>query len=54
MNLLQRVARAFAADGVLAHGQPEWKTRAGQLQMAQAVAQVMEEGGVLVVEAGTR
>lgn len=53
MNLLQRVARAFAADGVLAHGQPEWKTRAGQLQMAQAVAQVMEEGGVLVVEAGT-
>jgi ATP-dependent DNA helicase DinG len=53
MNLPQRVASALAADGVLARGQPQWTTRAGQLQMAQAVAQTMEEGGVLVVEAGT-
>lgn len=34
-------------------GEPELRARPGQLQMAQAVAQVLAQGGVLVVEAGT-
>ena len=53
MNLSQRVASAFDAHGLLARRQPGWIVRDGQLQMAQAVAQTMVDGGALVVEAGT-
>ena len=47
------VAAFFGADGPLAAAVQEYRPRAGQLQMALAVAQVMEQGGTLVVEAGT-
>ncbi len=53
MGLSEGVAQAFGADGPVARAVPEYRPRAGQLQMADAVAQVLEEGGMLVVEAGT-
>jgi ATP-dependent DNA helicase DinG len=53
MALQESVAEAFGPTGPLARAVPEYRARAGQLQMADAVAQVMEESGLLVVEAGT-
>jgi len=47
------VAQAFAADGALARAEPHFRPRAGQTDMARAVARTIEEGGVLVAEAGT-
>ncbi len=47
------VAEVFAADGVLAHNIPEFEHRAGQAQMANAVARAFADGGVLLAEAGT-
>jgi ATP-dependent DNA helicase DinG len=49
----QAVAAAFGMGGPLAASVPEYRPREGQLQMAQAVAQVIAQGGKLVVEAGT-
>jgi ATP-dependent DNA helicase DinG len=46
-------AAAFAADGSLAQVLPDYEPRAGQVQMAAAVAAVFDAGGVLMVEAGT-
>jgi len=43
----------FAPGGVLAHTHPAYEFRRGQLQMAQAVAQALEEKRHLIVEAGT-
>jgi ATP-dependent DNA helicase DinG len=43
----------FAADGPLAHALPAFEPRAGQVDMAAAVARAFEEGGVLLAEAGT-
>ena len=51
--LLDAVATAFSADGVLARTEQRFHPRAGQTAMALAVAQTIEAGGVLVVEAGT-
>ena len=53
MSLQEAVARAFDSEGALAKRIERFLPRQGQLLMAQAVAQTMEEGGVLVVEAGT-
>lgn len=53
MALLQSVEDAFGPSGPLARGVQEYRVRPGQLQMAQAVAQTLDEGGMLVVEAGT-
>jgi ATP-dependent DNA helicase DinG len=53
VTLLAAVDAAFGEDGALAQSVQEYRPRAGQMQMAQAVAQVMTDGGVLVVEAGT-
>lgn len=53
MGLQDAVARAFDPDGALARCVEEFSPRAGQTAMAQAVAQTMDSGGVLVVEAGT-
>jgi ATP-dependent DNA helicase DinG len=53
MGLPQSVAAAFGSAGPLAGAVQEYRARAGQLQMAEAVAEVMEQGGMLVVEAGT-
>jgi ATP-dependent DNA helicase DinG len=47
------VETLFAADGPLAHALPAFEPRAGQVDMAAAVARAFEEGGVLLAEAGT-
>lgn len=46
-----RVAQALAPDGPLARAWPQWRAREAQAAMAQAVAQTVEEGGALLVEA---
>ncbi len=53
MRLQESVARVFLADGVLAQCVEGFLPRTGQSIMAQAVAGAIEEGGMLVVEAGT-
>ena len=44
---------AFSADGPLARAIPGYKVRQQQIEMAQAVAEVIEARGVLIAEAGT-
>jgi ATP-dependent DNA helicase DinG len=44
---------AFAANGPLARVIPDYEPRGGQVEMADAVAQVFEAGGLLMAEAGT-
>jgi ATP-dependent DNA helicase DinG len=51
--LAESVAAAFAEDGPLARAWPDFEPRAGQLEMARAVARVFESGGILLAEAGT-
>ena len=53
MGLQDAVERAFSADGALADCVEEFRPRGGQIAMANAVAQTIGAGGVLVVEAGT-
>lgn len=53
MSLLVLAAEAFAPDGVLSRVTEGFKARAGQTEMALAVGHAIEQGGVLVVEAGT-
>ena len=54
MSLLtQRVAETLSGQGTLAQVIPGFQPRAGQTDMALAVSQAVEEGGQLVVEAGT-
>ncbi len=53
MTLHTAVEAAFSPEGLLARVLPGFRSRSGQTQMAQAVARTIEEGGVLVVEAGT-
>lgn len=54
MNDLQaRVLHTLSADGPIAAQTPGFEERAGQRDMALAVAEVLEQGGQLVVEAGT-
>src|SRR5262249_39961921 len=43
----------FAVGGVLSRTHPAYEFRRGQLQMAQAVEQALEEKRHLIVEAGT-
>jgi ATP-dependent DNA helicase DinG len=43
----------FGADGLLARQIPGYSQRPQQQQMAQVVADILEQGGVLVCEAGT-
>ena len=43
----------FAATGPLARSLPGYAVRAGQLRMAHAVAEAMQERSTLIVEAGT-
>ena len=43
----------FEPHGALARAVDGFQPRAGQAEMAQAVARVMEQGGVLVAEAAT-
>ena len=53
MSLRDAVERAFAADGPLRNAVDAYVPRPGQTQMALEVASTLDEGGVLVVEAGT-
>ncbi|KQM75593.1 ATP-dependent DNA helicase [Xylophilus sp. Leaf220] len=53
MSLAERVRAVFAADGLLSHAADHFTPREAQTDMALAVAQTVEAGGVLVVEAGT-
>jgi len=47
------VQSAFSSDGVLARNTSHFQPREGQTQMALAVAKTLQNGGSLVVEAGT-
>ncbi len=53
MSLQNQVAQAFEAGSALSHAIQEFTPRTGQTDMALAIARTIEEGGVLVVEAGT-
>ena len=53
MTLESRVREAFAPQGALSQAADQFQPRAGQTEMAMAVAQTLESGGALVVEAGT-
>src|SRR5436190_9345227 len=50
-TLAERTHAAFAADGPLARAVADFEPRAGQLEMASAVADVIEHGGILLAEA---
>ena len=49
----EAVKSVFADEGALARASAQFKPRDGQTHMAMAIAQTLEEGGELVVEAGT-
>ncbi len=53
MALQDQVRAAFTAGGVLERATEHFAPRSGQRDMAMAVAQTIEDGGALVVEAGT-
>lgn len=53
MNFELRVQDVFAEHGLIAQSDSHFKPRAGQTQMAMAVGKSIEQGSVLVVEAGT-
>ena len=53
MGLVQAVHAAFGPDGVLSRMENHYRARDGQIRMADAVARTIEQGGSLVVEAGT-
>ncbi len=52
-DLAEQVLAAFAAGGTLAEADPGYVERAAQQELALAVAQAIEQGDSLVVEAGT-
>lgn len=52
-DLSAAVVAAFAADGALARSNPGLRPRAGQRDMAVAVARALQTGEPLAVEAGT-
>lgn len=51
--LLQRVSETLSSHGALSQSVPGFQPRQGQTDMAMAVTQTLEQGGQLVVEAGT-
>ncbi len=53
VDLVDGVAAAFAADGLLSVSRPGLRPRPGQLAMALAVARALQAGEHLAVEAGT-
>ena len=53
LGLTAAVEEAFRADGVLSRADSGFRPRSGQTEMALAVARTVEQGGSLVVEAGT-
>ncbi len=53
MDLRQQVVEVFGQHGALARHNPGFQPRQGQTDMALAVAETIDQGGVLVAEAGT-
>lgn len=53
MELVRQAHEAFAPGGVLSRAADEFRPRGAQTEMALAVAETIEHGGALVVEAGT-
>ncbi len=53
MSLQTLVEEVFSPGSVLARAVEEFRPRPGQTEMALAVARTIEQGGALVVEAGT-
>ena len=53
MSLQDLVRETFAPGGLLSRTVEEFAPREGQTEMATTIARVIDEGGVLVVEAGT-
>jgi ATP-dependent DNA helicase DinG len=53
LSLPTATDRVFADDGPLARALADYEPRAGQREMAAAVAKVFDSGGILLVEAGT-
>jgi len=53
MHLQAQVEEAFTAGSALSRSIEEFSPRAGQTEMALAIARTIDTGGVLVVEAGT-
>ena len=51
--LLERARAVFAADGPLAEAQPGYRPRAGQQEMAEAIADAIDAKAALMVDAGT-
>ncbi|RQO46554.1 helicase [Variovorax sp. KBW07] len=52
-SLEDKVREAFAPEGALSRAADQFRERSGQTEMAMAVARTIDQGGVLVVEAGT-
>ena len=52
-TLASKVLEAFSDGGVLSRAAEQFRERSGQTEMAMAVARTIEQGGMLVVEAGT-
>lgn len=52
-QFLKKIEECFAPDGLLAQSNAGFFPRSGQTKMAMAVANCIEQGGNLVVEAGT-
>ena len=52
-DLLARVRQVFSREGPLARALPGYEPRDGQRRMAEAVAGVLDSGGMLLAEAGT-
>lgn len=53
MSLQDLVRETFAPGGLLSRTVEEFKPRDGQTDMATAIARTIDQGGLLVVEAGT-
>lgn len=53
MKLADRAAALLAPGGPISRAMPGFEPRAAQVRMARAVAETLEEGGVLLVEAPT-
>ncbi len=53
MRLADRASALLAPGGPISRAMPGFEPRAMQVQMARAVAETLEEGGVLLVEAPT-
>lgn len=52
-DLMAELRAIFSSEGLLARNIPDYRSRTQQLEMAQAIAQAIENREILVAEAGT-